>query len=174
MLPDPLHPVVVHFPIALVVLLPVAAICALIVIRRGAEPRGTWVWVVAIAVTLAGSAWLAVQTGEDEEDVVEEVVAEAPIHEHEEAAERFLWLSAAAAVVFGLGLLTGRKGHYLRLAATAATVLLLVAGYRVGSSGGDLVYEHGAARAYVDAGPGGAEHEAAEDDEDEYEDIEHQ
>jgi hypothetical protein len=35
MLPDPLHPIVVHFPVVLVVLLPVFALGALLVIRRG-------------------------------------------------------------------------------------------------------------------------------------------
>jgi uncharacterized membrane protein len=40
MLPDPLHPIVVHFPIVLVVLLPAFAIGALLVIRRGGGGRG--------------------------------------------------------------------------------------------------------------------------------------
>ena len=38
MLPDPLHPAVVHFPIVLVFLVPIAAVLAVWVIRRGAFP----------------------------------------------------------------------------------------------------------------------------------------
>jgi hypothetical protein len=37
MIPQPLHPAVVHFPIVLALLLPVVAIIALIMIRRGAD-----------------------------------------------------------------------------------------------------------------------------------------
>ena len=39
MIPEPLHPAVVHFPIVLVVLLPLAAMTALLLIRRGEEAR---------------------------------------------------------------------------------------------------------------------------------------
>jgi len=49
--------------------------------------------------------------------------------------------------------------------ATVAAFGLLAAGIQVGHSGGDLVYEHGAASAYVD-GPGdGASDEAREEPE---------
>ena len=37
MLPDPLHPAVIHFPIVLMVLLPLVAAWALWTIRRGAR-----------------------------------------------------------------------------------------------------------------------------------------
>jgi len=42
MLPNPLHPAVVHFPIVLALLLPIFAIGALWTIRRGARPRRAW------------------------------------------------------------------------------------------------------------------------------------
>ena len=42
MLPDPLHPAVVHFPIVLMVLLPFVAASALWAIRRGARPVRAW------------------------------------------------------------------------------------------------------------------------------------
>ena len=38
-----------------------------------------------------------------------------------------------------------------RIAGTAATIAVLAAGISVGHSGGQLVYEHGAANAYLDA-----------------------
>ncbi len=152
MIPQPLHPAVVHFPIVLVVLLPLVALTALLLIRRGEEARKMWVPVTVLALALAGSAWLAVETGEKEEDVVEEVVAESAIHEHEEAAELFLPLSAGVLLLVGAGLLNGGPGRIARYVGTVAAIGLVVVGVNVGHTGGELVYEHGAASAYTSGG----------------------
>ena len=149
MLPSPLHPAVVHFPIVFAVLLPIAALFALWVIRRGAAPLRAWAFPLAIAVGLTGSAWVAIQTGEAEEERVEAYVAESAIHEHEEAAERLLLVAGVVTLVAGAGLLTGAFGSAARLVATVGTALVLLAGVQVGRAGGELVYEHGAAQAYV-------------------------
>jgi len=89
------------------------------------------------------------------------VVPEAPLEEHEEAAERFLLLSAGVLLVAGAGLLRGRIGTAARLVTTAGAFGLVVAGTLVGHSGGELVYRHGAAAAYTpgNAGPGGGDRE---------------
>jgi uncharacterized membrane protein len=150
-MPQPLHPAIVHFPIVLVVLLPIAAILALVAIRRGIRERSAWLPVVGIAAALAASAWLAVLTGKREEGVVERVVAESAIHDHEERAEFFSWLTVAGLVLVSLGLLEDRPGRVMRGVAVVAALGASVAGYRVGHSGGELVYEHGAASAYVDS-----------------------
>lgn len=149
MIPQPLHPAVVHFPIVFMALLPIAAILALVAIRRGVGARNAWLPVVGIAAALVASTWLAVQTGQREQDVVERVVAESAIHDHEESAEFFLWVTVAALVLVSLGLLKDRPGRVMRGIAVAAALGASVAGYRVGHSGGELVYEHGAASAYV-------------------------
>lgn len=86
MLPNPLHPAVVHFPMVLVVLLPIFAAGALWVIRRGSHARRSWAIPLLLSAALAGSAYLALQTGGAEEERVEAVVSEAALHEHEEAA----------------------------------------------------------------------------------------
>jgi uncharacterized membrane protein len=150
MLPDPLHPIVVHFPLVLVVLLPVFALGALLVIRRGAAPRRVWALPLALAAALTVSAWVAVQTGEREEDRVESIVGGSALHRHEEAAERFLVLSGVLLLVTGVGLAGGTIGTAARLVATAGSLGLVLAGIQVGGSGGDLVYRHGAASAYVE------------------------
>ena len=139
----------VHFPIVFAVSLPFVAAVALAAARRGMAVRPAWIGPVVVAAALFASAWLAVRTGEAQEDRVETVVAEAPLHDHEEAAESFLWLSGAGFIVFALGLARGRVGRYARYGATVSALLLVLAGYRVGASGGELVWEHGAARAYV-------------------------
>lgn len=153
-LPTPLHPAVVHLPIALTLLLPPFALGALWAIRRGAVPRRAWGVATALFAALSLSAWAATETGEQTEDRVERVVAEAPIHTHEEAAEAFLALSLGTLALATFGLLSGRVGRGARVASTIGSLALVVAGWRVGHSGGALVYQHGAASAY--AGPAGA------------------
>jgi uncharacterized membrane protein len=150
MLPEPLHPAVVHLPIALAVLSPLAAIGALVAIRAGWLPRRVWVAVVALHALLAGSAWLAVETGEAQEETVERVVHERFIESHEEGAERFLAVVAVAALVSAAGLLAGRLGALGRVATAAAGAAVFAAAVAVGHSGGELVYRHGAASAYVE------------------------
>lgn len=149
LVPNPLHPAVVHLPIALTVLVPAFAVGALVAIRRGARPVRAWGITTALLATLSLSAWVSLETGADQEDRVERVVTEQAIHSHEEAAEAFLALSLLVLVIAGAGLLSGRIGTGARLAATVGTLALLVAGYRVGHSGGALVYQHGAASAYT-------------------------
>ena len=152
MLPDPLHPAVVHFPIVLAVLLPVGVLGALFAVRRGASLRATWAVPVALALALTGSAWVSMETGEAQEDLVEAVVPETAIHTHEERAERFLVLSGALFVVLAVGFAGGVVGSSARAVGAVASVLLLVPAAQVGASGGELVYEHGAASVYVTPG----------------------
>lgn len=156
MLPDPLHPAVVHFPIVLTFLLPLVALASLWRIRQGAPARSAWRVPAAVAGALTASAWLAVETGERDEEAVERVVAEAPLESHEEAAERFLLLSGAVFLVAGAGLLHGPAGAAARLTATVGALGLVGAGALVGHSGGELVYRHGAAAAHAPT-PAGAE-----------------
>ena len=157
MLPTPLHPAIVHFPIVLVFLLPIFALGALWAIRRGARPRRAWALAVAVAAALASSAFVALKTGEAQEERVEDVVAESAIHQHEEAAEAFLVLSGVVLLVTAAGLFGGVTGRSARLVATAGALGLIIAGFRVGDSGGKLVYEYGAASAYVQPSPRSAD-----------------
>lgn len=149
LLPNPLHPAVVHLPIALTLLVPVFAVGTLIAIRRGARPLRAWGITTALLATLSLSAWVSLETGDDEEEKVEQVVPETALETHEEAAEAFLALSLVVLGIAGVGLLNGRVGSAARFVAAAGTLALVVAGYNVGHSGGLLVYEYGAASAYT-------------------------
>ena len=151
----PLHPLVVHFPVVLALLLPISIGVALVVIRKGATPRRVWSVPLALAAALVLSAWVATQTGESQEDRVERVVARGPLHAHEEAAERFLVLAGVLTLVAAGGLARGTVGRAARLVTAAGAVGVLAAGAQVGHSGGLLVYRHGAASAYTNptAGP---------------------
>lgn len=148
-MPDPLHPAVVHFPIAIALLLfPAAALVALGV-AAGWLDRRAWALVLLLHAGGAGSAWFAEETGHEQEERVEEVVAERHIHDHEEAAERLVAVMAGTLIVTAAGLLGGRVGGLARAASVVAALGVLAASYPAGQTGGALVYEHGAARAYA-------------------------
>ena len=149
MIPEPLHPAVVHFPIVLMLLLPVVALVTLWRARRSERPAALWWGPVALAGILALSSFVAVRTGEAEEDKVEAVVQEQAIESHEEQAERFLTLSGIVFVLTTAGLLPGIAGKSGRAIATVAAAALVVAGVQVGHTGGELVYQHGAGQAYA-------------------------
>lgn len=155
MLPDPLHPALVHFPLALAALVPLFVIGAMVAMRRGVAARRAWSLVVVMMALLAVSSVVAVKTGEDEEEVVEDVVDHDFIEVHEERAELFRNLALLTLVLAGAGLATGKIGGFSRGAASGMAFVLAALAWGVGESGGDLVYEHGAANAYIEgAAPG--------------------
>jgi uncharacterized membrane protein len=149
MLPNPLHPAIVHFPVVLAFLLPFFAFGAAWAIRRGARPRRAWSIPLALAVALAASAWAAVETGEAQDERVERVVAEQPLSAHEEMAETFLAGSAGLAVIAAAGLFGGLAGRVARATAVVGSLALVAGAALVGHSGGELVYRYGAASAYA-------------------------
>lgn len=150
MLPDPLHPALVHFPIVLALLAPLFAAGFLWAIHTRRLPARAWLAVVVLQAVIFGSAWFTAEAGEEEEDRVERVIREEPIEEHEEAAEWFVWIAGLTLPIAGAGLLKGGLGTGARGLALAASVLAALAVARVGQTGGDLVYVHGAATAYLD------------------------
>lgn len=155
----PLHPKLVHLPIALAVLMPLVSIALLAAWRSQWLPRRAWVIAVALQAVLVISGITAFRTGGAEEERVEKVVAESTIEAHEEAAEAFLWgagillvLSLAAAV-----LPNERNALATAAVATAGTLVVLFLGYRTGEAGGRLVYQHGAASVYATGAGRGAD-----------------
>ncbi len=146
-----LHPVVVHFPIALAVLIPVVAIWVLFLSWRGEFSKRQWSVVCVLCLLMLGSSLVAINTGEEDEEVVERVVSEDLIEVHEEAAEQFAWGSGFLLVISLLPFFLGNEKR-ARIASSCflvATCVVLRLGYNVGSAGGELVYKHGAASAFV-------------------------
>jgi uncharacterized membrane protein len=150
MLPDPLHPAMVHLPIALSIIVPLLAVLATAAIATRFIGRRVWTLVVLLQALLAGSAWLAMETGEREEDRVERVVAERWIESHEEAAKTVVRLSAAGLAISAVGFVGGGVGLAGRVGLVVLSLLTFAATARTGSAGGELVYRHGAAMAYVE------------------------
>jgi hypothetical protein len=148
------HPKLVHVPMALSVLMPLVAAGLALAWWRKWLPARAWVVAVVLQAILVGSGMLAMRSGEAEEHRVERVVDERFIEPHEEAAEAFVWASGGVLglMVLALALSSRRAGTAAAGAATLGTLLVLGLGYRTGEAGGGLVYRHGAAQAYVDAG----------------------
>ncbi|MBX7196157.1 MAG: hypothetical protein K1X94_29140 [Sandaracinaceae bacterium] len=148
----PFHPMVVHVPMALAVLMPLVAGGLALAWWRGWLPARAWLLAVGLQAVLLASGMAALRTGGVEEERVERVVSEALIEEHEEAAEAFVGASAFVLVLMGAAAWLGERPRALpaAIAATAGTILVLGLGVRTGHAGGSLVYEHGAASAYGD------------------------
>ena len=148
------HPKIVHLPMALAVLMPLVAGGVAFAWWRGWFDRRVWVIVLLLQAALAGSGFVAMNTGEAEEDRVEEIVPEQHIESHEEAAEFFVWASAIvlALMVLPLVLPEGRLRAAAAVGAVLGTLLVFGLGFRAGEAGGRLVYEHGAAQAYIGSG----------------------
>lgn len=149
MLPDPLHPAVVHFPIVLAFLLPISAVVAIWTIRRGSRVTRAWLVPLALAAALSSAAWVSTETGEADEDKVEQVVGDQPLETHEEAAETFLLASGAVLLLAAAGLVPGIPGRVARVTTVVGAAGLMLGAAWVGHTGGELVYKHGAARAHT-------------------------
>jgi uncharacterized membrane protein len=148
------HPKVVHLPMALAVLMPLIAGGALFAWWRGWLDRRAWVGVVLLQAVLVGSGAVAMNTGEREEDRVEQIVAEEHIEAHEETAESFVWASAAVLLLMAVPLVLpeSRARRAVSMGAFLGTLIVFGLGYQTGEAGGRLVYQHGAAQAYVTNG----------------------
>lgn len=148
----PLHPLFVHLPIALALLMPFLAGGLWLALVRSWLPPRAWILATGAQLLLVASGWLAIRSGEADEDRVERFVPEAAIEQHEAAAEAFV-LGAAAVFLLSLTPLLWRRHprlcHGLAAATSVAALGVLALGYRVGKAGGELVYRHGAAAAFT-------------------------
>lgn len=147
-LPDPLHPALVHFPIALSLL----ALGFELVARH---PRARHWSDGAIALWLAAAlgAVAAVLTGNAaHDDAVVPAAARALVARHQELAELAMWLLLAlAAARLVLAFKGWFRGALAWLVIIVAAGLAGLVGY-VGHLGGQMVFKHGVGTAPVQRG----------------------
>lgn len=158
----PLHPALVHVPLGLAFALPPIAVGLALAIWRRRLPRAAFGALAGLQLILVGAGLLAMQLGERDEDVVRRVVSERLIEAHEERAEAFVW--AAGAVLAGavaVLLVPAVAAPALAAVVAAGTLGVAALGIAAGSAGGDLVYRHGAATAFLPAASPGTAPEGA-------------
>jgi uncharacterized membrane protein len=156
LMPDPLHPAIVHFPIVLILLGAGAAIVAAIW-RGGHLPR----FAALLLAFGALGAWLAVESGESGGGLLEKGTPqmETLVDEHETWAKRTLAITLLAAAAAGVSALAGRWPRSARSVAVVAAFASAAAAYAVyetGHRGGSLVYRHAAGVELAAPGPAAA------------------
>ncbi|MEI6394999.1 MAG: DUF2231 domain-containing protein [Verrucomicrobiota bacterium] len=144
LIPNPLHPAVVHFPIVLIVLGAAVSILA-VFWRRGYVPT----FAATLLALGALGAWAAIETGESDGGLIENAAAQvAPLLDaHEDWAKRTLTAAVIAAVIAAGAAALFRFPRAARGVAVAAALAAGVASwtvYETGHRGGALVYQHGA------------------------------
>ncbi|GAO04207.1 hypothetical protein [Anaeromyxobacter sp. PSR-1] len=149
----PLHPAIVHVPLGLAMVVPLVAAGLALALWRGALPRRAFAVVVALQAILVGGGALAMQLGERDEKQAETVISEKLIEAHEERAEVFVW-AAGAVLAVSAAVLVVPAAAATAVAAVVVAGTLGVAALAVsaGQAGGELVYRHGAASAYLPRG----------------------
>ena len=153
----PLHPKIVHIPLALAVILPIQNIALSLSWWRQWLPRRVWLISACLHAVMTLGAFVAMQTGESEEHIAERVVSKHEIHEHEEAAELFLWASVVALLLALVAAIAEKEKQGLQFA-VASTVISIICTFlavEAGDHGGKLVYKYGAGRAFSPAKYGG-------------------
>ena len=157
----PLHPAIVHFPLAFAVLVPLLGVAVLLWTReRDALTMEALRLPAGLQLITLVAAFFAQRTGDEDHHQVEDVVERALIHAHEEAGELF-FIATGVTMLLWFAAAVSTRADVARKAAMLAVVAGLVAaglGLRAGEKGGELVYHHGAADAWpapVDA-PAGA------------------
>lgn len=168
-----IHPLLVHFPIGLLLTAPLLIIMALL-LRRSARAFTGAAWVL----TLAGTIWafLAVSSGEAAADLVTESgPAERVLSDHEELAELARTLFAVLTGLWGLALiaprlLRRRPWRRRSLLIINVVVLVLYVGpalvlMQVGHLGGQLVHAHGITAEWPGDAPPAAQADGEHEDE---------
>lgn len=133
-----IHPLVVHFPIALTVVGALAT-AAYALLRRDWL---RWFGPILLTVALLGAAG-AYFTGEDAKDRAEKIaVPEAAVESHEETAIWAIWLIALSTLLAWATHASRRGVWVAAVVSLAAVAVVALAAHR----GGKLVYIHGAGR----------------------------
>lgn len=143
----PLHPVMVHLPLALAILMPLFAAVAAWGLWTGRIGRRAWLGIAALQLLLVLTAVVAIKTGERDEDRVEAVVPDQAMHRHEAYAEQFAWGAGAVLGLAMVGLIPA-AGRGFALVTFLGTLAVAGLALRVGHAGGQLVYVHNAGAAY--------------------------
>lgn len=144
LVPNPLHPAVVHFPIVLLLLGAVAALVAVFWRKQGVPALAAGLLVLGALGT-----WGAVESGESDGGLLESASPQVNdlVDAHQTWAKRTLMISIVAALAAAGSVLAARWPRIARAVAVVAALASVAAAYGIyetGHRGGALVYRHGA------------------------------
>ncbi len=143
----PLHPAIVHFPIALTVLMPAVIGAVWWAERRGWVSAVAWRFVAGLQSVVFATSFLAQQLGEHDEEIVKHVIDPEIIEAHAAWGDRVVWVTGMMLVLL-LGAALFPRLRKFRVVVLAAALVAIVPVIFAGHSGAGLVYEHDAARAH--------------------------
>lgn len=147
----PLHPSIVHLPLALTFLLPFLVLVFAWAIKSGKMSKEMWLVIVGMQILVTATGYLSLETGETDEQKVSAIVSKKIVHEHEEAAEIFVGttvISLASGIVAWF--LQPAFQDKARFAVIFLSLLPVFFGWQAGKLGGEIVYRHGGASAHSD------------------------
>ncbi len=134
------HPMIVHFPIALLILGFFSEIAGLIFKKKFFTDAA-----LLLLVTGAAGAVAAFLTGSNAADGLTEAGSlKRAVETHEGAAELAMWLSLAAALFRSVAAFAKKHLNILRPIAILLFLVAVVAVARAGYYGGELVFKHAA------------------------------
>ena len=146
----PLHAAIVHIPLGIAAIMPLVAIGVAIALARGLVDKRAWALVVALQLFVVVGGFAAMNTGHTEEETVERIVEKKFVHEHEERGEVFVYTATVTLALAASAFFAGPQRLAMIAGATAlGTMVGFVLAVRAGQAGGELVFKHGAASAYV-------------------------
>lgn len=144
-----LHNALVHLPLGLSMGAAALAVALMVAIWRGWLPARSLALLVLVEALVLGGGIAAFRTGEAAEDRAEGRAGKAAIHQHEERAEAFLWITGAGLLLSGAALAM-RRPAWSRWGAAAAAAGALAgagAGFWTGKAGGAIAHPSGKAAA---------------------------
>ncbi len=143
----PLHPLIVHFPLVIAFLMPLTIIYAVFIADKRNRNSKIWLGILITAVALSASSFLSMELGEGNEEIVEKVVSEHQIEEHEESAEIFTYSTVASVLLAGM-VFFGKFGNIPKFGLILTSFFTLMMAFPTGHSGAELVYKYNAGAAY--------------------------
>lgn len=156
------HPIFVHLPLAVAMLLPLWMAASILAAKKGDKGEGfNRVWAMAAAPLLLAALFtiLALVAGEaGKEAILEKLSGEGreALERHEELGELFaMLLYTAAGLSLFVFLYRGALRQKFLLGLLGLSAVLFFLGLGVGKSGGEVVYRHNAP-AHLESGGEGA------------------